>query len=200
MRCLIDITALQNRCDLPARPAEHTRTGNCRPLWPDGAKTRPRCAPCQIPDEEVRNIPIYYSIHPDRGLAYFRLRGPIPVKECVDTFLAYADDPLFDPGHVFLTESRSRAHIDTNFVGIVTAVQRTMLFIRSFPIETLSVIHAPVDRSFGLARILQQVMEPVSNFHFHITRLEADALAHARQPETSFSALEDALNLRADAT
>ncbi|SMX35955.1 hypothetical protein [Maliponia aquimaris] len=133
------------------------------------------------------------SLHPARGLAYFRMVGDVALQECIDTFVSYVDHPLFDPAFVMLTDTRDLVHVDADFRRILWAVERTRKLFDRFPKGTLCVIHAPRDVNFGLARILQQVAEPFSPFRIAIERDEAAALALAGQAETGFDALETAL-------
>lgn len=123
------------------------------------------------------------------------MSGDISVPECVDVFDAYVNHPLFDPGYIFLTETRTLKRVDANFRSMMMAIQRSMPLIRRFPGRTLAVIHAPQDQNFGMSRMLQQLVEPVSRFRLMIQREETAALACARQPETSFLDLERALGL-----
>jgi len=138
-------------------------------------------------------MPISYSIHPDRGLVHFRMSGTIDVPQTLASFSGYVRNPLFDPSYVMLTDAQDVGAVDADFLGIVGGVQRAMTFLRSFPDEASSIIYAPRDLTFGMARILQQVVEPVSTLRFKILRDEGEALALAGQPETNFNALELAL-------
>ena len=141
-------------------------------------------------------MPISYSIHPDRGLAHFRMTGTIDVAQTLGSFADYVRNPLFDPSYVMLTDAQDVGAVDADFLGIVGGVQRAMPFLRSFPDEASSIIYAPRDLIFGMARIMQQVVEPVSRLRFQILRDEAEALALAGQPEADFNALDQALRPR----
>ncbi|WP_306043547.1 hypothetical protein [Mameliella sp. MMSF_3510] len=141
-------------------------------------------------------MPISYSIHPNRGLAHFRMSGTIDVPQTLGSFSDYVQNPQFDPSFVMLTDAQEVGVVDADFLGIVGGVQRAMTFLRSFPNEAFSIIYAPRDLTFGMARIMQQVVEPVSKLRFHILRDEGEALARAGQPETDFNALEQALRPR----
>ena len=121
------------------------------------------------------------------------MAGDASVQECVDTFAAYVHHPQFHTGLVLLTETRDLIRVETGFRGVVSAVQRSMPLLRRFPKGSRSVIHAPGDLNFGLARMLQQVVAPISPLSVEIHRDAAAALACAGQPETSFADLESAL-------
>lgn len=138
-------------------------------------------------------MPFHYTVHPERRLAYFRMTGDVALQECIDTFVGYVDHPQFDPACVMLTDTRNLVHVEADFRRILWAVDRTRKLFHRFPKGTLCVIHAPRDVNFGLARILQQVLEPFSPFRFEIERDQSTALALAGQAETGFDGLETAL-------
>lgn len=137
------------------------------------------------------------SVHPERKLAFFRMLGHVPLQDCIDIFVDYVNHPLFDPAHVMLTDTRHLQGVDADFRRILWALERTRPLFGRFPKGTLSVIHAPRDVNFGLARILQQVAEPFTPFRFEIERDEEMALALAGQPEMRFDRLEAALSAAA---
>ncbi|MGP6085993.1 hypothetical protein [Antarctobacter jejuensis] len=142
-------------------------------------------------------MPIDFQIFPERGIVFFRMVGTVDTTNSVDAFLAYTDHPDFDPSFVFLTDTTHLSHMKSDFVRIVGAVQRTMRLFSRFKKGSLCIIHAPGDVNFGMARILQQVLEPVSSFQVKVTRSDKDALTLAGQPELSFPELERALGLPA---
>lgn len=139
---------------------------------------------------------IDFHISRPRGIAFFRMNGSLTVRECTEIFVDYNNHRDFDPGLTFLTDSTGLVRIDADFAQIIQAVHRSMYLLRRFRTETRAIIFAPQDRNFGIARMLQQVVEPVSRFRFEITRDEDEALTLARQPETRFADLEAALGLQ----
>lgn len=121
------------------------------------------------------------------------MNGVIDVPDAIGAFRSYVDHPLFDPTFVMLTDTVAVTEVDANFRGVVGGVHRSLSLIRKFPQEAHSVIFAPQDVTFGMACVLQQVVEPLSHLRFDILRDEADALAKAGQAEHSFDALQAAL-------
>ena len=140
-------------------------------------------------------MPIDISIHPVRELAYCRVAGGIDAQECIDSLAAYVAHPQFDPRFNFLTVTKGVQHVDGTFRSIVMAVQRSMPLIRHFTQDSLWVIHAPNDVTFGMARIVQQVVEPFSRAQLEVLRDPSEALSCAGQPETRFCQIETALGL-----
>ncbi len=139
---------------------------------------------------------IALSVHPDHGLAYFRFRGHVDVPACAQIFLDYARHPRFDPQHVMLTSSVELETVDASFLRILTAVDKLAPTFRFFRHDCVSVIHARNDVFFGLARMMQQITEPLSKFRYEICRTEAEALRAAGLPDTCFAALDQRLGLQ----
>lgn len=137
-----------------------------------------------------------FTIHPERRLAFFRTDGTLSISEGMTAFLDYAGHPRCDTTHALLTDAGALRKVDADFQSIVMAVQNSMTMIRLFRQDTRSIIYAPEDIAFGLGRLLQQVVEPVSRFRYEITRDPAHALAAAGQPEHSFAELEANLHLQ----
>ncbi|WP_417208380.1 hypothetical protein [Antarctobacter sp.] len=120
------------------------------------------------------------------------MTGVIDVPDAIGAFREYVEHPHFDPAFVMLTDTRQVSDVDARFRAIVGGVHRSLTLIRSFRQEARSVIYAPQDVAFGMARVLQQVVEPLSHLRFEILRGEAEALSRAGQPEPSFDALHAA--------
>ncbi|WP_323769074.1 hypothetical protein [Antarctobacter sp.] len=121
------------------------------------------------------------------------MSGIIDVPDAIAAFREYVGHPHFDPAFVMLTDTCQVSDVDARFRAIVGGVHRSLTLIRHFRQEARSVIYAPQDVAFGMARVLQQVVEPLSHLRFEILRDEAEALSSARQSERSFDALHTAL-------
>lgn len=133
------------------------------------------------------------SVSPERQLAYFHFSGTVTVADCADAFRRYLAHPLFDPAYMMLSDTRDLEGIEASFLGIVVAVERLLPSFLQFRKLRSSVIHAPGDVAFGMARMMQQVTEPVSNFRFEICRDESTSLCAAGQPDASLDDLRAAL-------
>ena len=138
---------------------------------------------------------IELSVHPDRALSYFRFSGSVTVQDCARIYRTYVRHPLFDKQFMMLSNTTRLDGIDATFLGIVVAAERLTATFPLFISEARSVIHAANDVTFGMARMMQQIVEPVSRFRFDIHRSEKDALLAAGQREPSFDALDAALGL-----
>lgn len=144
-------------------------------------------------------MPIDLTIHPAHSLSYFRFSGNVAVQDCAGVFRRYLAHPQFDPDHVMLSNAEQLLGIDATFLGIMVAVERLVPSFIRFPRPSRSVILAPGDVPFGMARMMQQVTEPISRFKFDICRTEEEALIAAGLSETSIQELEHNLGLLAPA-
>lgn len=138
---------------------------------------------------------IELTVHPDRGLAYFKFRGETDVAEGARAFVEYVDHPLFDPEFIMLSNTQDLESISASFTAIVMAVERLLPKMLSFRHPASSVIYAPKDVSFGMARMIQQLTEPLCRIRYQILRGDAEALLTCGQPETSFEELEQNLGI-----
>lgn len=133
------------------------------------------------------------TVLPDRNLAYFRIRGDTAIAEGAQAFRDYVDHPLFDPNYTMLTSASEVGDISASFTGIVMAVERLLPVFGSFHAPAHSIIHAPGDVAFGLARMIQQLTEPLSGIRYTITRNESEALQLAGQRERTMLQLNQHL-------
>lgn len=138
-------------------------------------------------------MPIDVSVHPDRSIGLFRMHGMIDVAQGMSSFRTYVQHPQFDPAFTMLSDTSNITEVQATFLGIVGGVQRSLFLLNEFRQETRSIVYAPHDVAFGMARILQQVAEPLSRLRFEIFTDEAQSLTKAGQTETSFAALIAAL-------
>jgi len=138
---------------------------------------------------------IAFTVHPDLNLAYFRLRGRTDVAECARAYTDYLKHSDFQPNHIMLTSTVDLENIDASFTRILVAVERVAPTFRLFRTETTSVIHARDDVVFGLARMLQQIVEPLSKFRFDVHRTEEMALKAAGLAYLNFAELDAHLGL-----
>jgi hypothetical protein len=138
---------------------------------------------------------IILTIHPERCLSYFRFYGRVDVKECADALRDYVRHPEFSTGLTMLSNTSALNHVEASFISMVMGIDRLSTIFKLFACEAHSVIHARDDIIFGMARMMQQITEPVSPFRFSICRSEAEALLLAGQPEPDFETLDHNLGL-----
>ncbi|MBP0483066.1 hypothetical protein [Sagittula salina] len=140
-------------------------------------------------------MPINLTVHPHSCLAYYRLSGVLTVDDSARALRAWIDHPGFEPSHVMLIDMSTCDEIRVTFLGIVVAVERLLPVFDAFTRPALCVIHAPDDVAFGVARMLQQTVEPVSNICFEIHRDPPGALRAAGICLPTFDALDAGLGL-----
>ncbi|MBS0124412.1 hypothetical protein [Thetidibacter halocola] len=130
------------------------------------------------------------AICKDRRLVHFRLCGVLHTIESERALIRYTQDPAFDPTYTFLTDARGLTEINSGFLEIIGAAHRLRHVLALFDRPVNSVLICPSDLSFGMARIMQQVIEPLTHFTFHIARTETQALKAAGIHDTTLADLE----------
>ena len=140
-------------------------------------------------------MPIEVTIHPDRALVYLRFSGHINVKDYARAYLTWVNHPDFSPDQTTLSNTLKLDGVDATFVEMLAEIGRVTPTFHRFRDYVQAVIHAPSDVTFGVARMLQQLTEPVSRFRFDILRSEAEALQAAGQNEPDFDSFDRAVGL-----
>ena len=140
-------------------------------------------------------MPIKVTIHPERALVYLRFSGHINVQDYIRAYLAWVNHPDFSPDQSPLFNTLHLDGIDATFVEILAEMNRVAPTFHRFRDYVQAVIHAPSDVTFGVARMLQQLTEPVSRFRYDILRSEAEALQAAGQNEPDFDSFDRAIGL-----
>ena len=140
-------------------------------------------------------MPIEVTIHPERALAYLRFSGHIGVQDYARAYLAWVNHPDFSPNQVPLSNTLRLESVDATFVAMLAEIGRVAPTFHHFRDYVQAVIHAPSDVTYGVARMLQQLTEPVSRFRFDILRSEAEALQAAGQNEIDFDSFDRAVGL-----
>lgn len=138
-------------------------------------------------------MPITLSAHPERSLAYFRMVGTCSVGEAANSLRSWVATPGFTPAYPMLVNMEDCDAIEATFLAVVFAAERLLPTFRAFTPSGRCIICAPDDVPFGMARMVQQITEPMSNIRFEIYRNPAEALCAAHQPEADFRMLDLAL-------
>lgn len=130
-----------------------------------------------------------FSIHVDQGIACFKFTDRIAIGDARQVFVEYVAHANFDPGFAMLTDARGVTGIDASFVGILTNVQGLSVPLRQFERRAVSVILVAGGTTFGMVRMLEQVLDFASKITVRIARTEASALTAAGRPDADFARL-----------
>ena len=130
------------------------------------------------------------AINPRLRLAHFRLTGVLHTHESEDALRLYTRTPGFDPAFTLLTDARGLDGVESSFAEILGAAWRLRPVLRLFDRPVTSVILVGSDVGFGMARVMQQVIEPVSRFDFVITRDPVEAMRGAGLSDMPLTRLE----------
>lgn len=138
-------------------------------------------------------MPIETHIIPERRLAYFQMIGALEIPECAQAFRDYVQHPYFDKTHVLLTSTERLDHVNARLSTVINAIHDLHRSFAVYDVPAFSVLHTRNGVSFGLARMMQQIAEPITKFQFSIHRSQSDALHAAGQSENSFAEFEQNL-------
>ncbi|WP_425070886.1 hypothetical protein [Sagittula sp. S175] len=144
-------------------------------------------------------MPITLAVHNDHALAYFRMTGITTVTEAANSLRAWVSHPSFNPDFTMLVNMGSAEKVEATFLGTVFAAERLTTALRAFRPRGHCILYAPDDIAFGTARMVQQIVEPMSSICFDLHRTERKSLAVAGLSFTSFSQLDSALGVLAPA-
>lgn len=124
--------------------------------------------------------------------------GLVSVKEAKQCFLDYVAHPDFDPTYVMLTDARGVDEIDASYRDILLNVMGLIKPLRHFKDKALSVILVENDMAYGMAHMLQQVLDSVSPIRVQTVEDEVSALALIDRPEKDFTTFLAALGYSLD--
>ncbi|EEW24260.1 beta-N-acetylhexosaminidase family protein [Rhodobacter ferrooxidans] len=127
------------------------------------------------------------TILPEKRLALFQFVGEMNVANCRQSFVEYVKHELFRSEYVMLVDTRGVTVAQATFSEIFAAVQSVSSLLRKFDTEALSVVLVRDDVQFGLARVLEQVLDFSSRIRMRVVYTEAEALSCASRPEATLS-------------
>ena len=130
-----------------------------------------------------------FTIHATLRLGCFRFSDRISISDARQVFVDYVAHADFNAGYAMVTDARTVTAIDASFVGILTNVQGLLVPLRQFEKGAVSVILVAGQTTYGMARMLEQVLDYTSKIKVRIASTEAEALTLAGQPDAEFASL-----------
>ena len=119
------------------------------------------------------------TIRPEKGLVHFRFRDRLTVAEFRRAFLDFAEGPGFDPTYLMLTDTRDVTELVADFQSIFNAVQGLSRVFARFDREAKCVLLVTGDTHFGMARMLEQIVEVFSPIRIKAVQTLAEASAQS---------------------
>jgi hypothetical protein len=119
------------------------------------------------------------TIRTDRQLVHFRFRDNLTIPGFRRAFLDFVESPEFDPQYLILIDIREVTEITADFKGIFNAVQGLSQIFTKFERGALCVLLVNGDLHFGMARMLQQIVEVFSKIRIQPVRDLAEASVHS---------------------
>jgi hypothetical protein len=115
------------------------------------------------------------TIRADCRLVHFRMRDSLTVAQFRRAFLDFVESPDFHPHYLILTDAREVTELHADFKGIFNAVQGLAQVFAKFESAVPCIIIVKGDLHFGMARMLQQILEVFSNIRVHPVKEIAEA-------------------------
>ena len=134
-------------------------------------------------------MPIEFRTCLDLDLVYARWWGIVDADVFLDNFARYLADRHYRPGRPELIDVSGIERFDLDFARIRTLLLDVNLQVPGTVVDTRTVIWAPEDAAFGLARMYQQLAEHAAGIQVEIYREEAAALAAYDLPHRTMDAL-----------
>lgn len=132
-----------------------------------------------------------HSIHPlpDTGLILVQFAGRMTVADGRAAFLELMARPGFDPEVPILVDMLGVTDLVADFMSILLAVQGVRAQLGRFRPQSRVVALVGGETHYGMARIVEQVVETVSDLRIRVTLTVTEAAAHLGMTETEVSAL-----------
>lgn len=109
-----------------------------------------------------------FAIDKSRGLAFFHFSGEMTAAEGKRVFIEYVNHPDFDPTATMITDARAVTGVSATFTEILSNVRGMPALLRLFEKGALSVILVSSEVPFGMARMLQAVLEMFSEIKLEV--------------------------------
>ncbi len=136
-------------------------------------------------------MPIDFSISKDLNVAVARWSGDVQLSEFRKGFAAYLEDADYVLGRPEVCDFSNMTTLDADFKKIWSILTMVNNQAGGAPVNTQSVIYAPDDVMFGLARMYQSVAEGTDGIRVSVFRDQAEALAHLNLPGDTIDGLFD---------
>lgn len=122
------------------------------------------------------------SILPDDRLIFLYMHDHLTVSEARQAFLEIIAHPGFDPAIPILVDIRRVSEVAADFKGVFMAVQTVKAEMRRFGPQSRFVVLAGDGMPYGMARMLQQVVEVVARLRIWVVASAEEASAILGMP------------------
>jgi hypothetical protein len=117
------------------------------------------------------------TIRPDRGVAVFRFHGVLTADGGRRAFQDYVTRADFSPDRPFLWDLRDVDELDVDFGRMFAAVQGMTAALRRFERDTPAVILVKDEMQYGMARMLEQIVDSASRIRISVVGSADEACA-----------------------
>ncbi len=113
----------------------------------------------------------------EKNLFVLQFLGPMSVGDGKRAFLEIVRHPEFNPDVWMFTDTRGVTEARFDFTGIFTGVQGVLSDMRKFSPQARSVILVAGETHFGLARMLEQIVDALAHLQIRVTATPEEAAA-----------------------
>jgi hypothetical protein len=132
------------------------------------------------------------SFHPDHNLFLLRFSGRMTIAEGKAAFLDIMRHDGFHPDVRMLTDTRAVTEAVVDFAGIFAAVHSVLGLMSRFGPGARSVILVGNDTHFGMARMLEQVVDALARLQMRVVSSVAEGAAQVGLSEATLEQILDA--------
>ncbi|SMX28181.1 hypothetical protein TRP8649_02296 [Pelagimonas phthalicica] len=123
-------------------------------------------------------MPIARRILPEFGLTFVRYFGDVTVKENLDCFLGYIDDPQFDPNFHVLVDQESCTLSEATYSEMRRLAYCLLPYYKARGRASRTALYGPTDVQFGISRLYESVSETYVDRDVGVFRTQEEALAY----------------------
>jgi hypothetical protein len=137
-------------------------------------------------------MPIEFSTCLERDFLFARWSGVITFEQILEVFESYKNDVHYVPGRTEFVDLSAVEDLDINYRLMQTLLREVNNQAPGIQVKTRTVIFAPDDIIFGLARMYETLAELAEGIEVFAFTAESEALAHAGLPYETIAEMQAA--------
>lgn len=150
-----------------------------------------------VPTQASTTMPLRYDIDAERRLVLVEYWGRAGIDESVEAFSRYAVDPNFSPGQIHLFDLHRVTEVEQDFPKFMQLQAQAVGTVGIEAMPSMLIYFTPNETARRMAEMARKSWEGLDGPTLAILEDEAEALAVAGCPQTSFDALRGTMSRRA---
>ncbi|QXT39639.1 hypothetical protein [Gymnodinialimonas ceratoperidinii] len=135
-------------------------------------------------------MPIKFSTCLERNFLFAQWSGVVTFEQILEVFDAYRNDVHYVPGRAEFVDLSEVDDLDVNFRLMQSLLREVNNQAPGVQVKTHTVIYAPNDVIFGLARMYETLAELAEGIEVYAFTDESEALAHAGLPYDTIAEMQ----------